>query len=64
MNRIIEEVVFGIIAEGTIEKTAEESTEIIIIEIVVIIEIGMGLERGHSQEIMVVIELEVQAVVD
>ena len=64
LNRIIEEVVFRIIQEGTIDKTAEESTEIIIIEIVVIVEIGIGLERDHSQEIMAVIDLEAQAVVD
>ena len=36
----------------------------IIIEIVVITEIGIGLERDHIQEIMAVTELEVQAIVD
>ena len=64
MSRVIEEVVFGIILEDTIDKTVGESIEIIIIEIVVIIETGIGLDRDHFQEIMVVIELGVQVIVD
>ena len=64
MKRIIEEVVFGIIQEGTIDKTAGESIVIILIEIVVIIEIAIGLEGDHSQKIMAIIDLEVQAIVD
>ena len=35
-----------------------------IMEIMVIVEAGIGLERDHFQEIMVVTELEVQAIVD
>ena len=36
----------------------------IIIEIVAIIEVGIGPERDHSQETIAVTELEVQATVD
>ena len=64
LSRVIEEVVFRMIPEDTVDKTAGESMEIIIIGIVVIIETGIGLEQDHFQEIMAVIELEVQAIVD
>ena len=46
------------------DKTAVESIGTIIIEIVVIIEAGIGLEKDHFQEIMAVTEIEVQAIVD
>ena len=64
MSRVIEEAVFGIIAEDTVDRTIGESIGTMIIEIVVIIETGIGLERDHFQELMAVIELEVQAIVD
>ena len=64
MIRVIGEVVFGIILEDTVDKPAGDIIGTIVIEIVVIIEIGIGLERDHSQEIMAVMELEVQAIVD
>ena len=64
MSRVIEGVVSEIIPEGTVDKIVGESIEIIIIEIVVTVETGISLERDHFQEIMVVIELEVQAIVD
>ena len=64
MSKVIEGVISEIIPEDTVDKIAEESIEIIIIEIVVIAEAGIGLERDHFQEIMVVIKLEVQAIVD
>ena len=51
MNRAIEEVVFGLILEDRVDKTAGESIGKIIIEIVVIIETGIGPERDHFQEI-------------
>ena len=35
LNRVIEEAVFGIIPEETVDKIAEESIETIMIEIVV-----------------------------
>ena len=64
MSKVIEGVVSEIIPEDTVDKIAGESIEIIIIEIVVIAEAGIGLERDHFQEVMEVIELEVQAIVD
>ena len=64
MSRVIEEVVFGMIPEDTVDRIAGESKETIITEIVVITEAGIGLERDHFQEIMAVIELEVQAIAD
>ena len=46
------------------DKTTEESIEIIIIEVVAMIEVGIGLEKGHFPETMTAVELGgVQAVV-
>ena len=45
------------------DKIAEGSIEMIIIGMMVIIEVGLDQERDHSQETVVVIELEVQATV-
>ena len=42
----------------------EESIEIIIIEVIAMIEIGIGLDNGHFTETMTIIENEVQAIVD
>ena len=64
MSKIIEGVVSRIIPEDTLDKIVGENIEIIIIGIVVIAEVGIGLERDHFQGLMVVIELEVQAIVD
>ena len=64
MSRVIEEVVFGIILQDMVDKTAGESIGTMIIEMVVTIEAGIGLERDHFQEIMAVTELEVLAIVD
>ena len=64
MSKVIEGVVSKIIPEDTVDKIAEESIGIIVIEMMAIIEAGIGLEKDHFQEIMVVIELEVQAIVD
>ena len=44
------------------DKTVEENTEII--GVMVTIEVGIGQEKGHSQEIMAVIGIEVQVIVD
>ena len=41
------------------DKTAEGSIEMITIGMMVTIEVGIDQERGHSQEVIVVIELEV-----
>ena len=64
LSKVIEGVVSNIIPEDTVDRIAGESIEIIIIEIVVIAEAGIGLERDYFQEILVVIELEVQATVN
>ena len=62
MSKVIEGTILENILEDTVDKIAEGSIEVITIGIVVIIEAGIGLERGHSQETIVVTELEVQAV--
>ena len=64
MSKVIEGTIFENILEDTVDKIVEGSIEVITIGIVVIKEAGIGLERGHSQETIVVTELEVQAVVD
>ena len=46
------------------EKAAGESIEVTGIEVIVMIEVGIGLEKGCFPEIMTVIELGVQAIVD
>ena len=46
------------------DKTAEENIEIIVIGMIVMTEVGIGLEKGHFPEIMAVIELGLQAIVD
>ena len=60
----MEEVVSEIIPEGTVDKIAEESIGIIVIEMMVTTEVGTGLEKDHFQENMVVPELGVQVTVD
>ena len=44
------------------DKIIEEDIEMI--DIMIIIEAGIDQEKGHSQEIMVVVEMEVQVTVD
>ena len=46
------------------DKTAEENIEITVIGMIVMTEVGIGLEKGWFPEIMAVIELGVQAIVD
>ena len=41
------------------DKTAEGSIEMIITGVMVTAEVGIDQERGHSQEVIAVIELEV-----
>ena len=43
-------------------QTAEDSIEVIIIEVVAMIEVGIGLEKGHFPETMTAIELGLQAI--
>ena len=45
------------------DKIAEGSIEMTVIGVMVTIEVGIDQERGHSQEVIVVTELEVQATV-
>ena len=45
------------------DKTTEGNIEMIVIDVMVMIEVGIDQERGHTQEFIVVIELEVQEVV-
>ena len=63
MSRIIEGTIFEIMLGDMEDKTAEGSKEMIAIGTVFAIEVGIDQERGHSQEIITVIELEVQATV-
>ena len=44
------------------DKTVEKNTEII--GMMVTIVVGIGQEKGHSQEIMAIIGIEVQVIVD
>ena len=46
-----------------VDKIVEENTEITT-EMTVMVEVGTDPERGHSLEIMAIIELEAQAIVD
>ena len=64
LSRVIEEVVFQIIPEDTVDKLVEESIGIIVIEMMATIKAGIGPEKDHFQEIMAVTELEVQTIVD
>ena len=59
-----EGTIFKITLEDTIDKIAEGSMEMIIIGIVAVIAAGIGPEKDHSQETIVVIEIEVQVIVD
>ena len=45
------------------DKTAEGSIEMIVIGVMVTLEVGIDQEKCHSQEIIAVIELAVQAIV-
>ena len=64
MSKVIEGVVSEIIPEDTVDKTVEESTGIIIAEMMATTEAGIVLERDHFQGIMVVTEIGVQVIVD
>ena len=64
LSRVIGEIILGKIQDIMEDKAVEESIEVIIIEVVVMIEVGIGLEKGHFLETMTVIELGVKAIVD
>ena len=59
LNEVLEGAVSEIIPEDTVDRIAEESTGIIVIEMMVTVEVGTCLEKDYSQEIMAVTELEV-----
>ena len=64
MSKVIEKIISEIIPEDTVDKIAEESIGIIATEMITMTKVGIGLEKDHTQEIMVVTELGIQAIVD
>ena len=64
MSKVIEGTIFGITLEDKVDKIAEGSTKMVMIEIVAIIEVGISPERDHSQETIMATEIEEQAMVD
>ena len=59
MSRIIEGTIFEIMLGDIEDKTVEKNIGVIVIGVMVTIEIEIDQERGHSQEVIAVIELEV-----
>ena len=59
LSRGIEGTIFEIMLGDMEDKTAEGSIEMIAIDVMVTTEIGIDQERSHSQEVILVIELEV-----
>ena len=64
LSRITEEVFFEAILGDMVDRIAEGTIEIMTIDIMITIEVGIGQGRGHSQGITAAIELAVQPVVD
>ena len=63
-KKVIEGTILEAILEDTVDKIVEGNIEMIIIEVVVIIEVGIGLERDRSYKTIAITELEIQATVD
>ena len=63
LSRVIEGIFFEKML-GDMEYKIAEGSIGMIIRMMVTIEVGIGQERDHSQETIVIIELEVQATVD
>ena len=63
LSRTTEGTIFETMLENMEDKIAKGNIEMIIIDVMVTIEVGIDQERGHSQEVIAVIELGVQAVV-
>ena len=61
-DKAIETIIFEGILEDMEDKMVEEDIEMI--GIMIIIEVGIDQEKGHLQEIMVVVEIEVQVTAD
>ena len=62
LNRTTEGAIFKVMLGDMEDKTAEGIIEMIVIGVMVTIEVGIDQEKGHSQEFIAVIELEVQAI--
>ena len=63
LSRITEEVILKTILGDMVDRLAEGNIEIMTIDIMITIEVGIGQDKGHSQGITVTIELEVWVVV-
>ena len=63
LSRTTEGTTFETMLVNMEDNIAEGNIEMIVIDMMVTIEVGIDQERGHSQEVIVVIELGVQAVV-
>ena len=63
LSKVMGEIIIGNIQEIMEDKAVEESIEVIIIEVIATIEVGIGLENVHFPETMTAIELGVQATV-
>ena len=61
-NKSIETTIFKKMLGDMEDKIVEENTGIT--GIMITIEVGIDQERGHSQEIIITIGIEVQAIVD
>ena len=61
-DRITEVTILEETLEGMVDRIIEETIEMK--DIMTTIETGIGQEKGHLQEIIVVIETEVQVIVD
>ena len=62
LSKVIGEIIIGKIQEIMEDKAVEEGIEVIIIEVIAMIEVGIGLEKGNFAETMTAIELGVQAI--
>ena len=61
-DRITEVTILEGTLEGMVDRILEETIEMK--DIMTTIETGIGQEKGHLQEIIVVSEIEVQVIVD
>ena len=62
LNRTTEETTSKIMLEDIEDKAAEGNMKIVVIGMMVMIEVGIDHKKDHSQEGIVVTELEVQVV--
>ena len=63
LSRTTQGTLFEIMLGDIVDKTTERNIEMIVIDVMVTTEAGIDQVKGHSQEFIAVIELEVQAVV-